>query len=94
MTRAPRRLRAAIAAIAALAVLAMACAPGTPPPSAWAADRSGSAVVEYEPWSWPFAISASGSGQIELVGGPLGQRQGPPGQHRPRLRGQGLKIPV
>ncbi len=68
MTRAPRRLRAAIAAIAALAVLAMACAPGTPPPSAWAADRSGSAVVEYEPWSWPFAISASGSGQIELVG--------------------------
>ena len=33
-------------------------------------------------------------GQIELVGGPLGQRQGPPGQHRPRLRGQGLKIPV
>ena len=66
MTRAPRRLRAAIAAIAALAVLAMACAPGTPPPSAWAADRSGSAVVEYEPWSWPFAISASGSGQIEL----------------------------
>lgn len=68
MTRAPRRLRTAIAALAVLAVLAASCAPGAPPPLAWAADRSGSAVVEYEPWSWPFAISASGSGQIELVG--------------------------
>lgn len=68
MTRAPRCLRAVIATLAALAVLAAPCAPGAPIPSAWAAGRSGSAVVEYEPWSWPFAISASGSGQIELVG--------------------------
>ena len=68
MTRAPRRLRAAIAAIAALAVLAMACAPGTPPLRRGRPTGREARSSSTSPGPGPFAISASGSGQIELVG--------------------------
>lgn len=38
------------------------------PARALAHERSGSAIVEYSPQTWPFAISVSGSGQLELTG--------------------------
>lgn len=52
-----------------LLVLCLLCAlPAAMPASAWANERSGSAIVEYSPQTWPFAVTASGGGQLELVG--------------------------
>ncbi|MBC5583684.1 hypothetical protein H8S61_05685 [Eggerthella sp. NSJ-70] len=62
----PRRFRVALAALATLlGVLALMTA--APASRAWADELSGSAIVEYTPQSWPFSISASGCGQLELV---------------------------
>lgn len=36
------------------------------PATAWAGGLSGSAIVEYSPQAWPFAVSVSGPGQLEL----------------------------
>lgn len=67
----PRRMRSGLAALVALGMLcalAATTAAALSPARAQAAGLSGSAVVEYTPQSWPFAVSASGSGQLELEG--------------------------
>lgn len=52
-----------------LLVFCLLCAlPAAMPATAWADERSGSAIVEYSPQTWPFAVTASGRGQLELVG--------------------------
>lgn len=62
----PRRFRVALAVLATLlGLLALMTAP--PASRAWADELSGSAIVEYTPQSWPFSISVSGCGQLELV---------------------------
>lgn len=62
-----RRLRAELVTfvmLGALCVLALAL----PSARAQAEELSGSALVEYSPQTWLFAISASGHGRVELVG--------------------------
>lgn len=65
--QAQRRLQAAVAALMVLGTLGAAVT-ALFPARALAHERSGSAIVEYSPQTWPFAISVSGSGQLELTG--------------------------
>lgn len=66
MTRSSVRQRAC----GGLLALGLLVAPGLlcaqMPATAWAGGLSGSAIVEYSPQAWPFAVSASGPGQLEL----------------------------
>lgn len=64
--QAQRRLQAAVAALMVLGTLGAAVT-ALFPARALAHERSGSAIVEYSPQTWPFAISVSGPGQLELM---------------------------
>lgn len=65
--RSQQWLRAALATFVVLGSLGLAVT-ALSPIRAKADELSGSAIVEYSPRSWPFAVSATGSGRLELLG--------------------------
>lgn len=62
-----QRVRIGLAVTVAIAAIAVAAGVAAPAPQALAGELSGGAIVEYEPQSWPFAVSVGGRGQLELV---------------------------
>lgn len=87
----PRRFRVALAVLATLlGLLALMTAP--PASRAWADELSGSAIVEYTPQSWPFSISASGCGQLELVEVLPPARDAPAARQAPQAAVPGIVV--